>query len=93
MPPLQARRSRVGADRSGPFPLPPYAPAPNPAACLNHDFKTTSRLEPPIRDHNTLLQKSESSWSASPACERKLAPAPNIRPQPTLHGKDIRGPV
>ena len=45
-------------DRIELFYLPPYAPESNPDEYLNHDFKTSLRLEPASRNDDGLLQKA-----------------------------------
>lgn len=45
-------------DRIEVFYLPPYAPEANPDEYLNHDFKTSLRLEPPSRNNDSLLSKA-----------------------------------
>lgn len=46
-------------DRIEVFYLPPYAPEANPDEYLNHDFKTSLRLEPPSRNDDSLLSKAK----------------------------------
>ncbi|WP_442770017.1 transposase [Zoogloea ramigera] len=40
------------------FYLPPYAPESNPDEYLNHDFKTSLRLEPASDNDSDLMQKA-----------------------------------